>query len=178
MSKVDPVVALVVAMAENRVIGRAGSLPWHLPSEMKFFRNVTMGKPVIMGRKTFISLPHPLKGRDNIIVTRDKNFAASGAIVVNSLGEAMDVARECAIRRGTDEIMIIGGAQIYREALAEAGRIYLTTVHASPEGDTTFPEIDLSTWSRRNVERYEPTAKDDFPFTISIFERGKNTNNA
>lgn len=176
MAQSAPIIALIAAVAENGVIGRAGSLPWHLPSEMKFFRDITMGKPVIMGRKTFISLPRPLKGRDNIVITRDDQFAAPGAIVANSFGRALAIAQECATRRNVNEIMVIGGAEIYREALPETGRIYLTRVHASPAGDTIFPVSDFSSWSMRNVENYAPTEKDDFAFTISIFERGRNAN--
>lgn len=175
MTENGPHIALVVAIAENGVIGRAGSLPWRLPSEMKFFRAITMGKPVIMGRKTFISLPRPLKGRDNIVVTRNKDFKASGAIVVNSFNEALKVAHDCAARRGVDEIMVIGGAEIYREALQETSRIYLTRVHASPEGDTFFPESDFSSWSKHNVDGYMSAATDEFAFTISVFDRGENT---
>ena len=139
----EPVIALVVGIAENRVIGRGGDLPWRLPSDMKRFRRITMGKPLIMGRKTFASLPKALDGRDNIVVTRNAAFAAEGAIVARDLDEALRIARECAKARGADEIVVIGGAEIFRAALPLADRIYLTRVHALLEGDVFFPRMSI-----------------------------------
>jgi dihydrofolate reductase len=135
--------ALVVAMAENRVIGKGGTLPWRIPEDMKWFRAITMGKPCIMGRKTWESLPkRPLPGRINIVVTRDLAYQAAGAVVVTSLAEAISVAAQ----ESPDEIIVIGGAQIYSEALKRADRIYLTRVHKAFDGDVFFPALDEADW--------------------------------
>lgn len=131
-------ISIIVAAAENGVIGRGGQMPWRLSADLKRFRALTMGKPVIMGRKTFQSLPKALDGRDNIVVTRDAGFSAAGAITAPSLEAALAIARDKAEARGINEIMVIGGAEIYRAALPFAGRIYLTRVHARPEGDAHF----------------------------------------
>jgi dihydrofolate reductase len=166
-----PRVAIVVAIAENGMIGQGGRMPWRLSSDMKYFRRLTMGKPLIMGRKTFASLPNALDGRDNIVVTRNAEFAGEGATVTHSLGEALQLARKCAEMRVTDEIMIVGGAEIYREALGLADRIYLTRVHASPEGDTTFPLADFTGWREVAHEAGERTEKDDYSFTFLTLDR-------
>lgn len=167
----SPRIAIVVAAAENGVIGRDGRMPWRLSSDMKYFRRLTMGKPLIMGRKTFASLTKALDGRDNIVVTRNAEFAADDAIVTHSLEEALQLARKCVELRGTDEIMIVGGAEIYREALGLADRIYLTRVHATPDGDTTFPLTDFSGWCEVEREAGERAEKDDFSFTFLTFDR-------
>ena len=133
-------ITLVVAVAENGVIGRDGGLPWRLSSDLKTFRRLTMGKPLIMGRRTFQSLKKPLDGRDNIVVTRDDGFRPDGAIVVPSFEAALARAKDCAKARGTDEIMVIGGADIFAASLPLAGRIYKTEVHGRPEGDTLMPD--------------------------------------
>lgn len=136
-------IALVVAMAENRVIGKDGTLPWRIPEDMKWFREITMGKPCIMGRKTWESLPKkPLPGRINIVVTRDPDYKADGATVATSFDEAVAVA----MRQEPEEIAVLGGAQIYVEAMKRAGRIYLTRVHKAFDGDAFFPAIDLRVW--------------------------------
>ena len=164
-------IALIVAIAENGVIGRDGDLPWRLSSDLKRFRALTMGKPLIMGRKTFASLRKPLDGRDNIVVTRDTGFAADGAIVVHALDEAFARAQDCAGRRGADNIFVIGGAEIFRETLPLANRIYLTRVHASPEGDVTFPPFDASAWAIMRTESHPIGPKDAYAFTLSVLER-------
>ena len=146
-----PRIALVVAMAENRTIGKGGTLPWRIPEDMKWFREITMGKPCIMGRKTWESLPkRPLPARTNIVVTRDRFYGAEGAVVVASLDEAIAAA---ALER-REEIIVIGGAQIYAEALPRADRIYLTRVHAAVDGDAFFPEIEEARW--RSTQRLAP----------------------
>jgi dihydrofolate reductase len=138
-----PRIALVVAMAENRVIGKGGALPWRIPEDMKWFREITMGKPCIMGRKTWESLPkRPLPGRSNIVVTRARAYRADGATVVNSFDDAVSAA----MRETPEEIAVLGGAQIYVEALARADRIYLTRVHAAFAGDVFFPALDPGQW--------------------------------
>lgn len=136
-------IALVVAMAENGVIGKGGALPWRIPEDMKWFREITMGKPCIMGRKTWESLPKkPLPGRINIVVSRDPDYKAGGATVATSFDDAVAAA----MRQAPDEIAVLGGAQIYAEAMKRAGRIYLTRVHKSFDGDAFFPEIDARVW--------------------------------
>ena len=143
-----PRIAIVVAAAENRTIGKDGALPWRIPEDMKWFREITMGKPCIMGRKTWESLPkRPLPGRTNIVVTRDRGYHAEGAVVAASLAEAIDAAA----RENVEEIVVIGGAQIYAEVLARTDRIYLTRVHISADADAFFPALDLSQW--RSTQR-------------------------
>ena len=162
------VVSLVVAMADNRVIGRGGTLPWRIPEDLRHFKCLTMGKPCIMGRKTWDSLPKkPLPGRTNIVVTRAADFAAEGAIVVHSLDEA--VAQADAAR--PDEIMIIGGAGIFAEALPLASRIHLTEVHAQVEGDALMPAFDSREWSEVWREDHAGNAPEHVPFSFVTLER-------
>jgi len=143
------IVSLVLAMAENGVIGKDGALPWRIPEDMRHFKALTMGKPCIMGRKTWDSLPKkPLPGRANIVVTRDRNFHAEGAIVAHSLDEAFARAGN------TEEIAIIGGAEIYAAALPHAHRIYLTEVHAAFEGDASMPPFDRAIWRETARENH------------------------
>lgn len=166
-----PAIALVVAMGENRAIGRDGTLPWHLRSDMKFFRKVTMGKPVIMGRRTFESLPRVLDGRLNVVLTRDLGFAASGAVIARSLEEGLLIARESASQEGADEIMIIGGEDVFREVLPHVDRIYLTQVHARPEADTWFPALAAKNWREVFREAHSAGPHDDHDFSLVILER-------
>ncbi|HML92525.1 dihydrofolate reductase [Methyloceanibacter sp.] len=167
-----PAVALVVAMGENRAIGLDGGLPWHLRSDMKFFRKVTMGKPVIMGRLTFESLPRVLDGRLNIVMTRNGQVApAPGIVVAPNLAGALETAREWAKEQGADEIAIIGGEAVFAEALPKADRIYLTEVHASPEADTWFPALDPSAWVEVCREAHTAGPHDDHDFSIVVLER-------
>jgi dihydrofolate reductase len=140
-------VVLVAGVAENGMIGRGGTMPWRLKSDMRHFRALTLGKPVVMGRKTYQSLSiKPLPGRTNIVVTRDANFAAPGVLVVPSLEAALEAGRGDALRRGVSEIMVIGGAEIYAQAMPFAVRLEITRIHASPEGDTRFPPIESAVW--------------------------------
>ncbi len=164
-------ISLVVAVAENGVIGMEGKLPWRLKGDMRFFRKITMGKPVIMGRKTFDSLPKVLDGRDNIIITRQEGFAAGGAFVVASWQEAMALACEKAAGRGADEICVIGGAQIYQRALPAAGRIYLTRVHARPRGDTVFPPLEKSEWREISREFHAGQDGNSADYSIIVLDR-------
>ena len=167
----EPIIALVVARAENGAIGRGGDLPWHLRSDMRYFRKITLGKPIIMGRLTFASLPRVLDGRLNIVLTRNPAFEAQGAIMAYNLEEALDVARKSAKKAGMGEIMIIGGADVFREALPQADRIYLTKVHAAPEADTWFPELDRSEWHETSREAHSAGPKDDHDFSFVILDR-------
>lgn len=167
----EPIIALVVAAAENDVIGRGGGLPWRIPSDLRLFRRTTMGKPVIMGRKTFESIGRPLDGRDNIVVSRDPAFTAEGASVRPTLSAAVAEARAIAVAKGQDEIMVIGGAEVFREALPCAQRIYLTRVHGTPRGDTYLPAIDRNVWLETSREAVPRGDSDEFACTLIVLER-------
>lgn len=138
--------AMIAAVAENNAIGINNKLPWYLPGDLRYFKAVTMGKPIIMGRKTFDSLRKPLPGRTNIVLTRDREYQREGISVVYSLKEAIALAEDIALINGHEEVMVIGGEQIYREALPVAGRLYLTRVHRRFEGDAFFPALEPSEW--------------------------------
>ena len=153
-------IVLIAAVAENGVIGQGGTMPWRLKSDMQHLRRATMGKPVIMGRKTYLSLyVRPLPGRTNIVVTRDEDFTAPGTLVASSLDIALEAARGDALRRGS-EIMVIGGAEIYAQAMRYADRLEITRIHMRPEGDTMFPAIDPAVW-REAAREPHPTADGD-----------------
>lgn len=164
-------VALIVAVAQNGVIGRDGGLPWRLSNDLRYFKSVTMGKPVIMGRKTYQSIGRPLPGRPNIVVSRNPDFSANGVDVQASLPGAV---RHAATLPG-DEAMIIGGAALYDEALSHANRIYLTEVHADVTGDVRFPAFDRadwrSDWTEISREKHPVTEKDQFPHSFVVLER-------
>jgi len=157
-------VSLIAAMAENRVIGRDNQLPWRLSADLQHFKALTMGKPIIMGRKTYESIGQPLPGRTNIVITRDSAFQAEGCEVVHSIEQALAVARDC------EEVMVIGGANLYRQMLDRADRLYLTLVRAEVEGDALFPEIGQQ-W--REVERESRRAddKNQFDYDFVTLER-------
>ena len=162
--------ALIVAMAEDRIIGRDGGLPWRLSADLKQFKALTMGKPIIMGRKTYESIGKPLPGRANIVVSGNPDFAAEGVIPVGSVTDALSRAEAIATRDGVDEVMVIGGAAIYAATLPHADRIYLTEVHAAIDGDTRFPEFDRGSW--REVDRTNCPASGDAPaFSFVLLER-------
>jgi dihydrofolate reductase len=167
----DPILAFVVAVARNGVIGRDGRLPWRLSSDLKTFRRLTMGKPLIMGRKTWNSLGRPLDGRDNIVVTRDHAFAADGALVAHDIAGAVAMARDCAAARGADEIMVIGGSHIFAALMNDVRRLYWTDVEAEPEGDVTFPPLDARQWREVSREALPRGPKDEFPATLRVLER-------
>ncbi|GAK44848.1 dihydrofolate reductase [Tepidicaulis marinus] len=165
-------ISFVVAIAENGVIGQGGDLPWKISGDMRHFKAVTLGKPIIMGRKTWDSLPRkPLPGRPNIVVTGQAGFQAEGAEVAGSVDEAL--ARGAALARelGVDEVAIIGGAQIYRAAFPKATRLYITEVHACPEGDVHFPAFDEGEWHEVSRTRHAAGEKDSADFSIVIYER-------
>ncbi len=163
--------ALVVAVARNGVIGRDGGLPWRLSSDLKTFRRLTMGKPMIMGRRTFASLGKPLDGRDNLVVTRDATFQAPGAEVFSSIAPALERARVLAAARGTAEIMVIGGAEIYAQVLPQADRIYWTEVDAAPDGDTRFPALNRMEWAESEREIIPQGPKDEHAATLIVLDR-------
>ena len=164
-------IAFVVAVAENGVIGRNGQLPWRLPSDLKRFRKLTLGKPVVMGRKTYESIGKPLDGRDNIVLTRQASFAVPGVHAVATLEEALSVGRALAAGRGCDEVAVIGGADIFGAALPQAGRIYLTLVHGSPAGDVRLPPFDPAVWRETAREPMQRTAKDEFAADFIVLDR-------
>jgi dihydrofolate reductase len=146
---------LVAAVAENGVIGLDGGMPWRLPGDLKHFKRTTLGKPVIMGRRTFDSIGRkPLPGRPNIVLTRDRNFRADGVISAATVDEAIQAAEREAAKSGADEIAIIGGSTLYEETLPRADRLYLTEVHANPKGDTRFPSFNRAEW--REISRDGP----------------------
>jgi dihydrofolate reductase len=158
-------IAIVVAMAENRVIGRNNRLPWHLPADLRHFKQLTLGKPVLMGRRTHESIGRPLPERTNIVVTRDRTYTAPGCVVAHSLENALEAAAGCA------EAMVIGGTELYQQLLPRADRIYLTLVHAEFEGDAVFPELPPAEW--REVERTDcpPDEKNPWPYSFVRLER-------
>lgn len=163
--------ALICAMAENRTIGKNNSLPWHLSEDLKYFRRVTMGHCIIMGRKTWESIGRPLPGRENIVITRNNDFKAEGARVVNSLEEAIALAESVSAAEGLKEAFIIGGAGLYQAAIARAERFHLTRVHSSVEGDTHLMEFDESEWAEVSREEFHKSEKNPYDYSICLLER-------
>ena len=159
-------ISLIVAMAENRIIGRRGRLPWRIPADLQYFKRITMGKPILMGRRTWESIGRPLPGRTSIVITRDSGYTAPGCVVVHSLQAALQAAADCA-----DEALVIGGADLYRQALPRADTLYLTRIHADVEGDTRFPELDDAGW--REVERSdcEPDERNPYRYSFIRLDR-------
>ncbi len=170
MSEADISIALIAAVSENGVIGVNGDMPWRLSEDLKWFKKNTLGKPIIMGRKTFQSIGKPLPGRSNIVITRDDSFAHEDVLVVRSISEALEVGKRIAVSDGSSEICIIGGGEIYAQTLPLASRLYLTRVMATLEGDVFFPEIDSRNWniSRHGVVMLD--AKNSHPCEFFIFD--------
>ena len=166
-----PRITLIAAVAENGVIGRAGRLPWRLPSDLKRFRELTLGKPVIMGRKTYLSLGKPLAGRDNIILSRQPHFHPAGVYAAAGIEEALAVATRLAAARGVDEVMVIGGQEIFRLALDRAERIHLTLVHASPPGDARFDPPGPPCWRETARRPMRQGPNDQFPADFIVLDR-------
>lgn len=170
-----PEIVLIVAMAENGVIGHDNTIPWRLKSDQQRFKQMTLGKPIVMGRKTFVSLRRPLPGRTNIVVTRDPNFQAAGAVVTTSLDRAREIALGDALRRIVTEIAVIGGAEIYAQWMPIADRLEVTEVHAKPQGDTFFAAIDPAIWQETARTRHAASADDSAEFSyVSYRRRGVN----
>jgi dihydrofolate reductase len=168
-------IVLVAAVAENGVIGRDKAMPWRLKSDLKHFRAVTIGKPVVMGRKTFESLSAPLKGRTNIVLSRDPNLTAPGILVAPSLAHALEAARGDALRRGVSEIMVLGGSHLFLETLPMAARLEITHIHAAPDGDTFFPAIDPAIWKEAARSEHAQTPDDSASFTLVTYRRSAAT---
>lgn len=166
-----PHIVLIAAVAENGVIGRDNAIPWRLKSDMLRLKAITLNKPVVMGRKTFESLRRPLPGRTNIVVTRDANYRAAGAVVTRSFEQARAVALGDALRRSATEIAIIGGAEIYAQWMDAADRLEVTEVHARPEGDTRFPPVDPAQWQEVSRVRNPAGPDDGTDFSYVTYRR-------
>jgi len=164
-------IVLLAAVAENGVIGRGNALPWRLKSDMTHFRSFTMGKPVVMGRKTYLSIGKPLKGRTTIVVSRDPAFNVPGVVVAPNLKAALETARGDALRRGTNDIVIAGGADIYTQVMPLAARLAITEVHKRADGDTHFPAIDSQIWREAERNEHQPAADDEISFAFVRYER-------
>jgi dihydrofolate reductase len=158
-------ISVIVAMAKNRVIGADNRIPWHLPSELKLFKEVTMGHHIVMGRRTWESINRLLPGRTTVIVTRQPDYTVPGAIIVHSLEDAF------AASAGDDEVFVIGGAELFRETLPAADRLHLTIVDAAPEGDTYMPDIDWSAWQETTSRSSPADERNPLAFRYSMYER-------
>lgn len=164
-------IVFVVAMADNGVIGRDGAMPWRLKSELRHFRALTLGHPVVMGRKTYLAIGRPLPGRTNIVVSRDPNFSFPGVMVAPSTSAALAAARGDAMRRGVDAVMVIGGADIYAQLMADADRLELTRVHARPDGDAFFAEPEAAVWRLDASTEHPAGLGDEAGFTTQTYRR-------
>ena len=164
MNTAKPRISIIAALAANRVIGRQNRLPWRLPADLQHFKRITMGKPIVMGRRTWESLPGLLPGRTHIVITRNPGYRADGALVVHSLDEAIQAAG------GVPEIMVVGGAQLYAQAIPLADRMYLTELELDAEGDAWFPDFDRSSWHEISRERHEATEDNGFPYSFTVLE--------
>ena len=165
------IISFIVAVARNGVIGRDGQLPWRLSTDLRRFRALTMGKPMIMGRKQYDSVGRPLDGRDNIVLTRNRSFTAPGIVVAHDIDAALAQAHTLAVARGADEIMVIGGAEVFALAMPRASRIYLTEVHADIAGDVVFHAPGPPAWREMERERHAAGPKDDYDFSYVLLER-------
>ena len=164
------IVSLIAAVAENNVIGKDNRMPWHLPTDLKYFREKTMGHCVITGRKNFESIPEkfrPLYGRTNIIVTHQKDFSAPRCIIVNSIEEAIDTAKQ----KNEFEAFIIGGGEIFRQAMGMADKMYLTRIHTTIDGDVFFPPINMKEWREESVQHFKADEKNKFDYSFIVLSR-------
>ncbi len=161
------ILSIVVAMSRNRVIGRDNQLPWHLPADLKHFKALTMGKPIIMGRKTYESIGRPLPGRTNIVLTRDTAYQQAGCVIVHDIDAALTAAGD------VEEVMIVGGAELYRQLLSRVYRIYLTQVEIEVEGDAYFPELDPRQWREVACERFSADERNPHDYGFYTYERLK-----
>ena len=164
-------IVLLAAVAENGIIGRDNGLPWRLKSDMQHFRSTTMGKPVVMGRKTYQSIGKPLPGRTTIVVSRDTAFAAPGILVAPSLPAALEAACGAALRRGVNALVVAGGGEIYRQAMPLATQLSITEVRKRVEGDAKFPAIDPQLWREITRSEHQPAAEDESAFAFVTYER-------
>lgn len=164
---VTSLVTLIVAVADSGVIGRDNALPWHLPDDLKRFKRLTLGKPVLMGRRTYESIGKPLPGRQNIVVTRDANYRRDGITVVHDAGAALRAAG------GAPEIMVIGGAELFRALLPLAGRVHLTRVHGNIEGDVFWPALDTQAWQLTGSETHDADERNAYAMTFEVWDKRK-----
>jgi len=164
-------IVLVAAVGENNVIGYAGQLPWHLKSDLQHFKTLTLNRPVIMGRKTYDSIGKPLPGRTNIVLTRDLRLTAPGTVLATNLDAALGYAREDANKRSVDEIMVIGGGDVFTDAMPLADRLEITHVHASPPGDSYFPSIDPAIWCEVARAEHPAGPGDSAAFAVATYLR-------
>ncbi len=174
MSETPPrniAIVLVAAVADNGVIGRGNALPFRQGSDLKRFKSITMGRPVVMGRKTYLSIGKPLSGRTNIVVSRDPNYAPEGVVVARSIDAALSVARADAQKRGADEIVVIGGTDIFVQTMPLADRMEITHVHATPEGDTYFPAIDATQWRAKVRSDHPAGPRDEAAYSYVTYAR-------
>jgi dihydrofolate reductase len=163
--------SVIVAVAENGVVGKNNALPWYLPADLMYFKKVTMGKPILMGRKTFESIGKPLPGRSNIVLSRNRGYAAEGVRVVASLQQAVELASDIALIDGRDELMVIGGAAIYALAIPLADRLYITEVHAEVDGDAHLPAVDWREWQEVSRERNTAVEPNRYDFSFVVYHR-------
>lgn len=163
--------SMIVAAAQNRVIGRDNALPWYLPNDLKYFKQTTLGKPIIMGRKTYESIGKPLPGRTNIVITRQTDYQPDGVKVVHSVAEARDLAESVCLIDGQEEAMIMGGAEIYTLALPDADRLYLTEVHADVDGDAYFPEYDKTEWKEISREDFSAEGPNPYNYSFVVYDK-------
>jgi dihydrofolate reductase len=160
-------ISFIAAVSENNVIGKDNKLPWCLPTDMKYFKNITWGLPVIMGRKSFESLGKPLKGRKNIVITRNKEWVADGVETARTIDQAITLASQSDVK----ELFIIGGAEIFHAAMPSADRIYITLVHGNFEGDAFFPEFEKEDWNLISNRDCDPDAMNSYPLSFQVWER-------
>lgn len=167
----SPRISMIAAVAENGVIGSDQTIPWSIPSDMAYFRAMTLGKPILYGRKQYETIGRPLPKRTNILITRQADYRPEGVIVVATLEEGLEKARAVALAEGGDEVMVIGGGQIYALAMDVADRLYISHVAAAPVGDVLFPGIDPGVWQVVDEPHVEPNDKDSAAFRIRVYER-------
>ena len=164
-------IVLVAAIGENNVIGRGGQLPWHIRSDLQHFKKLTINRPVVMGRHTYESIGKPLPDRTNIVITRDLSLHAPGTQIATSIDAALAAARNDAKQRNVEEIMVIGGSDIFDETMKIATRLEITHVHAAPEGDRFFPAIDPAVWQRTSLQEHPAGKGDDHAFATAVYVR-------
>jgi len=163
--------SVIVAVAENGVVGKNNGLPWYLPADLQYFKRTTLGKPIVMGRKTFESIGRPLPGRANIVISRNPGYTAEGVTVVSSLEGALAVAQEIALIDGAEELMVIGGATIYAEAIPMADRLYVTEVHSVVEGDAYLDDVDWESWHECSREHHKAVDPNPYDFSFVVYDR-------
>lgn len=164
-------IAMIAGVAENGVIGSDQTIPWRVPSDMAFFKRTTLGKPVVMGRKQYETVGKPLPGRTSIVITRQRDYQPDGVLVFHDIDGALAKAREIALADGVDEIMIIGGGELYAQLMDRADRLYITHIDLSPDGDVRFPAIAPGQWAVVDLPEVTPSPKDEATYRVKVYER-------